>query len=134
VPVEALARKRFFPGYKNDQEHTPEQKRIESEMFERLFTVETATQEPKFFTSPEKNLWLRVFRDGLHVYLRINPSSSHRLSPIEAEAVAWVEEVSDDDTAIGSFPFVCQVLKFEPSYLRRKCIAARARLWGRDVE
>jgi hypothetical protein len=125
--AEELHRKKFWISYKHHEEKTPKDSLIEIDLFESLFTPDVASgPEPHRFSSPEKNLWYRVFKDGLQVYLRSEPNV--RVSPREsADTIEWVEQSSDDDQSIGSFAFVCQVLQFEPSYLRKRLMAERLR-------
>ncbi len=79
-----------------------------------------ATYERKFHLDPERTLLLAVLQDAVVCFQENLFATSKKKQAIFMEAEEWI--VKEDKSYLYSFENVCELLGFEPEYLRRGLI------------
>jgi hypothetical protein len=80
----------------------------------------------KLHLEPEKKLMLAILEDAVACYQKYVVARDSKGTAMFHEAEAWVQEQNTDE--IFSFDSVCEMLGFEPDYLRQGLAAWKEKL------
>jgi hypothetical protein len=92
-----------------------------------------ATTRSKTYREPEKKLMLAVLEDALFCFQNgLLPKDNKKKRGLSHDAEEWIME---DGESLFSFNELCELLGFNPQYLRKRLLRWKQEaLRGRDVE
>lgn len=93
-----------------------------------------ATTRSKTYREPEKKLMLAVLEDALFCFQNgLLPKDNKKKRGLSHDAEEWI--IEDGDESLFSFNELCELLGFNPQYLRKRLLRWKQEaLLGRDVE
>ena len=93
-----------------------------------------ATTRSKTYREPEKKLMLAVLEDALFCFQNgLLSKDNKKKRGLSHDAEEWI--IEDGDESLFSFNELCELLGFNPQYLRKRLLRWKQEaLLGRDVE